>query len=195
MLHFRKRRPAGSADVVDPAGTWRAIEARLATTTDPRHRQIMEIVIENVKQAAAPSLGGVMATLGPDPAYHFWNDGDDIGPKARDGVRAYYEGLFQSHAYVMEFVIDRMFVDNGGMVTEGFLRQIYPGKSAFQMGLIADDPGSDYLIEFRQMIVWVVDATGKIQNVDSYNSGPSRVKKLTREQLPQAYVEMMNETR
>lgn len=195
MLHFRKRRPAAGEPVLDPSGSWKPIAERLAVTSDPRHRQILEIVIENIKYANAADLDAVMTTLSDDPAFHFWNDGDDIGPKGRSGVRAYYEGLFQSHSYVMEFVIDRLFVDDGGLVTEGFLRQIYPGKSAFHMGLIADDPGSDYLIEFRQMIVWAVDADGKIKSEDSYNSGPSRVVKLTREQLPQTYVEIMNETR
>jgi len=192
MLHFRKRRPEGAAPVIDPAGSWKPIEDRLAITTDPRHRQIMETVIENMQQTAVANLDGVMATLAPDPAFRFWDDGDDIGPKTADGVRAYYDGLFQSHSYVLEFAIDRMFIDSGGMVTEGFLRQIYPGQAAFALGLIADDPGSDYLIEFRQLIIWNIDADGRIQGEDSYNSGPSRVMKLTREQLPQTYVEIMN---
>lgn len=195
MGYFRRRRSEPTTPAIDPDVSWRLMEQRLATATDPRHRQILEIVIAHTKHETAADLNGVLGTLSAHPDFHFWTDGDDLGPKGADAVRNYYTALFASHAHLMEFDMDRMFLDDVGLMGEGFLRQIYPSHSAYQLGLIADDPGTDYLIEFRQLIVWAIDADGMISSIDSYNSGPSRVERLTRDQLPKAYLELINESR
>lgn len=176
--------------IIDPTITWKPLEERLARTTDPRHRQVLEIVLEHMKEEAKPDLDGLMRTLASNPAYHFWNAGQDVGPKTTEGVRAYYAAFVESQSNVLEFAIDRLYVDDDGLLTEGYLRQIYPGTYAAQLGFPIDDPAGDYLIEFRQLIVWPVDASGKILGEDSYHSGPSRIEKLSEDQLPEEYVEM-----
>ncbi len=70
--------------VIDPNRTWAPLEERLAITTNARHRQVLEIVIEHMKAEAKPDLDGLMRTLVPEPAYHFWNGGQDVG--RRDGT-------------------------------------------------------------------------------------------------------------
>jgi hypothetical protein len=177
--------------IVDPTITWKPLEERLARTTNARHRQVLEIVLEHMKEEAKPNLDGLMATLAPNPDYHFWHDGHDVGPKTTEGVREYYANFVASKSNVLEFAIDRLYVDDDGLLTEGYLRQIYPGSYAAQIGIPADDPDAAYFIEFRQLIVWPVDADGKILGEDSYHSGPSRIEKLTEDQLPQQYIDMM----
>ncbi|WP_018178901.1 nuclear transport factor 2 family protein [Jongsikchunia kroppenstedtii] len=177
--------------IIDPSKTWKLLEERLATTTNPRHKQILEIVLEHAQAEAKPDLDGLMATLAPNPDYHFWNDGHDVGPKTTEGVRAYYTAFVESKSNILEFDLDRLLVDDEGLMMEGYLRQIYPGAYAAQLGFPIDDPDAAYFIEFRQLIVWPVDADGKIIGEDSYHSGPSRIEKLTQEQLPQEYIDMM----
>ncbi|WP_455749945.1 hypothetical protein [Nocardia nova] len=55
--------------VIDPNRTWAPLEERLAITTNERHRQVLEIVIEHMKAEATPDLDGLMRTLVPEPAY------------------------------------------------------------------------------------------------------------------------------
>ncbi len=170
--------------VIDPDNTWRPLEQRLARTTDPRHRVVLTAVIEHMKAEAEPDLDRLMATLTHAPDYRFWHDDRDRGPKGVDGVRTYYSDLVASGSNVLEFEIDRLVLDDDCLVTEGFLKQILPGGYAARIGLTVDDEDAYYLAVFRQLILWPVDADGKICGEDSYNSAPASVTKLAEEELP-----------
>ncbi|MFJ9363596.1 nuclear transport factor 2 family protein [Nocardia sp. NPDC101769] len=178
--------------IVDPAKTWQLLEQRLAVTTNERHRQVLGIVIEHMKAEAVPDLDGLMRTLVAEPDYHFWNAGQDVGPKGWDGVHAYYSAFVDSKSNILEFELDRLLVDDDCVVTEGFLKQIYPGAYAAQIGIPVDDPARDYLITFRQLLLWPVDANGLIVGEDSYHSGPVEIRKLSFDELPREYVELVH---
>ncbi|MGF6881285.1 hypothetical protein ABIA39_001165 [Nocardia sp. GAS34] len=178
--------------VIDPNRTWAPLERRLAETTDERHRRALSIVIEHMKAEAVPDLDGLMRTLAPEPDYHFWNDGRDVGPKTDDGVRGYYQAFVESRSNILEFDIDRLVVDDRCVVTEGYLRQIYLGSYAAQIGIPVDDPDADYLIVFRQLLLWPIDEQGRIVGEDSYHSGPAEIRKLSRDELPREYLELVH---
>lgn len=178
--------------VIDPNKTWAPLEQRLAVTTNERHRTVLGIVIEHMKAEAAPDLDGLMRTLVPEPAYHFWNDGRDGGPKGWDTVRTYYADFVASRSNVLEYELDRLVVDDHCVVTEGFLKQIYPGAYAAQIGIPVDDPAADYLVVFRQLLLWPIDAEGRIEGEDSYHSGPSEIRELTFDELPREYIELVH---
>lgn len=57
--------------IIDPTRTWQPLEERLAGTTNERHRQVLGVVIEHMKAEAEPHLDRLMATLAPNPDYHF----------------------------------------------------------------------------------------------------------------------------
>ncbi|NEW42458.1 nuclear transport factor 2 family protein [Nocardia cyriacigeorgica] len=177
--------------VIDPTRTWEPLEQRLADTTDRRHRVVLGAVIEHMRAEAAPDLDALMATLSDEPDYHFWNSGSDRGPKGTDGVRQYYTDFLATRSNILEFDIDRLVVDDHCVVTEGFLKQIYPGSYAARLGIPVDDESADYLVINRQLILWPVDEDGRIVGEDSYQSGPAEVTKLRPEQLPQQYVQLM----
>ncbi|UGT42405.1 nuclear transport factor 2 family protein [Nocardia yamanashiensis] len=177
--------------IIDPANTWRLLEERLAATTNPRHRVVLEIVIQHMKAEFATDLDGLMATLAPNPDYHFWMQGQDVGPKTTQGVRDYYAAFVASRSNYLEFALDRLVVDDYCVVTEGYLRQLYPGEYAAALGFV-DDPDGDYLIVMRQLLLWPIDADGLILGEDSYHSGPVEVTKLTRDQLPAAYIALVH---
>ncbi|MFF0547009.1 nuclear transport factor 2 family protein [Nocardia thailandica] len=178
--------------VIDPNNTWAPLEERLAATTDARHRAVLGIVIEHMKAEAAPDLDGLMRTLVPAPAYHFWNAGQDVGPKGHDGVRAYYADFVASRSNILEYALDRLVVDDQCVVTEGFLKQIYPGAYAARIGIPVDDPAADYLVVFRQLLLWPISADGRIEGEDSYHSGPVEIRKLRFDELPREYVELVH---
>ncbi|WP_235738574.1 nuclear transport factor 2 family protein [Nocardioides alcanivorans] len=176
--------------VIDPTRTWRPLEERLATTTSERQRVVLGIVIEHMKAESAPDLDALMATMAPNPNYHFWNGGKDTGPKGFDVLRQYYADFVASRTNVLEFEIDRLVVDDDCVVTEGYLKQIYPGDVAVAAGL-AQDASTAYLVVNRQLILWPVDADGKLVAEDSYQSGPTSITAVAPADLPQAYVDIM----
>jgi len=178
--------------VIDPTRTWEPLEKRLAHTTTERHRTVLSAVIEHMKAEAAPDMARLMATLCPDPDYHFWGAEGDFGPKTTDGVQAYYTNFLATRTNILEFEVQRLVVDDHCVVTEGLLKQIYPGEEAINIGIPVDDPAADYLVVFRQLLLWPIDADGKIQGEDSYNPGVVSVTKLSRDDLPQAYIDLVH---
>ncbi|MGW2112689.1 hypothetical protein [Streptomyces sp. NPDC001948] len=178
--------------VIDPNRTWAPLEERLAITTDKRHRVVLKAVIEHMKAEAAADLDRLMATLSPTPAYHFWSEGNDTGPKGTNGVRTFYSAFVASKSNVLEYALDRLVLDDHCLVTEGFLKQIYPGSYAAQLGFPVDDESADYLIVHRQLLLWPVDEHGLIQGEDSYSTGPVSITKLSLEELPQQYIDLVH---
>ncbi|WP_396906544.1 nuclear transport factor 2 family protein [Mycolicibacterium phlei] len=176
--------------IIDPTKTWAPLEERLARTDNPRHRQMLEVVIEHMKAEAEPDMERLMATLAPEPDYHFWIGGADAGPKGTDGVRAYYTALLESGTNVLEFEVDRLIIDDDNLVTEGWIKMIYPAEAATALGVEVDDPAGDYLLVFRQLVVWPIDADGRVLGEDAYYAGPVSVTKLSPADLPQRYVEL-----
>ncbi|WP_223178723.1 hypothetical protein [Streptomyces boluensis] len=69
-----------------------------------------------------------------------------------------------------------------------------PGSFAARRGFPVDDEAADYLIVNRQLLLWPVDGEGRIQGEDSYSSGPVSITKLTFDQLPCEYVELVHST-
>jgi hypothetical protein len=145
-----------------------------------------------MKAEAAPDLDRLMATLSPSPDYHFWGAEGDFGPKTTEGVRAYYTDFVASRTNILEFEVQRLVVDDDCVVTEGLLKQIYPGAEAQRIGIPVDDVGADYLIVFRQLLLWPIDENGLIQGEDSYNPGVVSITKLSRADMPQQYVDLVH---
>ncbi|WP_067666788.1 nuclear transport factor 2 family protein [Nocardia miyunensis] len=178
--------------IIDPTKSWEPLEERLSRTTDERHRQVLSIVLEHMKAEAVPDVDRLMATLAPHPEYHFWYGNADNGPKTTEGVRAYYEAFAASNANHLVFEIDRLAVDNDLVMTEGWMKMIYPGAAAQAIGVEVDDPNGDYLLVFRQVINWPIDADGLIIAEDAYSTSPTSVIKLSLEDLPQKYIDQKN---
>jgi hypothetical protein len=156
--------------ILDQSLMWRAVEERLARTTDPRHRLMLETVIAHCKAEAASDLDAVLQTLSPDPHYHFWADGHDVGPKGMAEVVEFYKRLVYSGAAYLESPKDRIVIDDHNVVTEQRVRQIVSGAVAAANGYQVPDQGAFYLIEFRAVIFWPFTADGKLDGEDSYVS-------------------------
>lgn len=176
----------------DQTITWRHLEERLARTTSPRHRHMLQTVIDHARAESAASVDGLMATLCADPQYHFWSNGKDWGPKGHAAVRGFYEnfvargeGFFESHKA-------RIVVDDDTVVTETEMRQLVPGAVAAQRGYAIPDPDGHYLVFARTVILWPFNQAGELVGEDSYGSSDTSVfEQVPDEELPAGYVAML----
>lgn len=171
---------------------WEALEARLARTQDPRHRRLLETVIEHVQAEVAMSLDRLMGTLVPEPQYHFWVGGKDVGPKGHQAVRDYYAAFVASGGAVMQTPKDRIVVDDDNVVHEGVISNIVPGRVAKARGYRITDEDAHYLVRFRNVVLWTFDADGLALGEDSYTSiDPDDFDELDDADLPPTYIEYL----
>jgi hypothetical protein len=177
----------------DQAISWRGLEERLARTTDARHRKMLQTVIDHAQAESRGDVGGLMATLGDDPQYHFWNRGNDWGPKGADGVRSYYEDFVASGAGFFESFKARVVVDDENVVTESVMRGIVPGAIAQQRGYAIADVDAHYLVYARTAIFWPFDESGTLIGEDSYGSSDlSEFTQVPDDELPAEYLAMLD---
>jgi hypothetical protein len=176
----------------DQSITWRELEARLAKTTDPRHRKMIETVIEHGRAEAAVDVDRLMATLSSDPEYHFWVGGRDLGPKGSEAVRAYYEGFVASGGAFFESHKPRIVVDDDNVVTENILRQIIPAALAARRGYEVPDPDGHYIVVSRVVNFWPFNEAGELIGEDAFSSSDMAVfEQVVEDELPPAYIRML----
>ena len=158
---------------LDPNNTWKLVEERLETETDPILRRNLELVLEHMKCEAKADIEGVVATLTEKPVY-VMHDSPDVplmNPNgSKDAVRDFYDAtIVQSGAHRLELDCQRVIVDKHAVVTEGMMQMAYPGRTLAAMGIEVDDPDAYYLYETRMGIVWPVDQeAGKLIGEESY---------------------------
>jgi hypothetical protein len=171
---------------------WKALEERLAVTESPRHRLLIETVVTHAKAESAFDLDGLMATLVPDPQYHFWVGGVDRGPKGAAGVRDYYEAFVAGGAAVLSSPKERIIVDDHSLCTEGTLTTLASGRIAKARGYHVDDESAHYLLGMRNTILWSFDENGLAYGEDSYSTiDPGDFQKVETSELPAFYVDYL----
>jgi hypothetical protein len=177
----------------DQSVSWRQLEERLAETTNPRHRRMLETVIAHARAEADGDVDGLMGTLVADPQYHFWRDAKDWGPKGAAGVRSFYETFVASGAGFFESYKPRIVVDDDHVVTESVMRGIVPGAVARQRGCNVPDVDGHYVVTARTVIFWPFNEAAELIGEDSYGSSDATdFQRVPDEELPEAYVAMLD---
>jgi hypothetical protein len=172
----------------DQSEMWRALEERLARTENPRHRQLLEVVIEHAKAEADRSVDRLMATLVSDPRYHFWVGGRDVGPKGFEGVAEYYRNFVAGGGAIFESPKERIVVDDDTVVSEAEVRNLVSGRIARARGYRVPDEDGHYLVRFRNLVLFSFDAAGRALGEDSYTTmHPDDFERVADDDLPQAY--------
>jgi hypothetical protein len=156
----------------DPTRTYTGYDDRIAATTDPRHRRMLEIVRDHAKAEVERSLDGLMATLVAEPEYHFWVQGRDMGPKGDAAVRAYYTDFVLSGGAVLESIIERLIVDDGAVVQDSYIRNLVPIGVARRRGYAIPDGIDHVMVTYRNCVLWPFDdgdeSTCLLLGEDSY---------------------------
>jgi hypothetical protein len=169
---------------------WKIVQARLDRTTNPRHRQLLEVLRDHLKAEVAGDFDLLMSTLAADPEYKFWvaGNGFGAGPKGRDAVAAHYQNLYVEGRHVCQFDIDRIVVDDDCVVTEGWFKQLYPGWVLALRNAPIDDESAVYVVTMRLTLFWPYDEAGKLIGEDSYSDGEmfrsDRIQKLDAADVP-----------
>ena len=178
--------------IVDQGLSVRVLQERLDRTQLPRHRTMLETLLEHLDAEAANSLERLMATLVPEPAYHLWSNGTDNGPKDNNGVRAYYGQLVAEKRGILEFDITRVVVDDDCIVTEGWIRAINTGPIARARGYEIEDDGGTYLVTSRVVIFWPFNQAGQMVGEDGYATwDPTSARALDESELPETYRQLV----
>jgi hypothetical protein len=171
---------------------WRALEERRAATANPRHRTILQTVIDHAKAEAAFDLDGLMATLVPDPQYHFWSSGRDHGPKGYAVVRQYYADYVASGGAYICSPKERIVVDDHGVCTESTLTTLVSGRIAKARGYAIDDDSAHYLLPMRNTVLWSFDPNGLALGEDTYSMWhPEDFEKVRSADLPRGYLDYL----
>jgi hypothetical protein len=158
--------------LIDPRVTYRKVEERLETETDPVLRRNLETLLAHMKAEMAGDVDRLLATLSENPQYHAYGSDDPASsPVGRDGVRAFYDRFIASGAGQLQLDIDRLVVDKECILTEGLMRIAYPGRTLGAMGIDVDDPDAYYMYEARMATLWPFDEHGLAKGEDTYTGG------------------------
>lgn len=163
------------------------VDAKIAATTNPRHRAMLLNFREHLLAEVAGDTDAIMKTQVADPQYHFYGSGNgDTGPKGGVAVRAFYDHIFSLGYNKLRYVIDRFVIDDASLFHEGSMDLVFPGAAVQAMGFPCDDPSGHYVYSYRQAAVFHYDAEGNCTGEDTYSDGPlspERLRKLTAEEV------------
>ncbi|MCC6438844.1 MAG: hypothetical protein IT196_27725, partial [Acidimicrobiales bacterium] len=163
------------ATSIDPTSGYRAVEARLARTGDPRKRALLEVLRDHLYAECTKDFPLLLSTLSDDPDYRFWIDGAGFGagPKGLGQVTSHYENLYAENRHVCDYRIERIVVDDEEpiIVTEGWFDQVFPGGVLVARGADIDDPDAVYVLRMRLLLLWPFGPDGKLIGEDSYSNG------------------------
>ena len=179
--------------VIDPHQSWLALELRAAETENANHRALLTQVRDHMEYEIKGQIEPLMGTLISDPVYHFWNDNPFI-LKGYDQIRGFYDGMISAGSTQFQVVLDRIFVDDGGVITEGQVKQVYRGAAASAMGLVELDgrpvDAEELILTNTQLItVWPAGENNKLVGEDIYfGENPLKnASRISEEDLPDYY--------
>ena len=180
---------------IDPNLGWKAVDARLQRTENPRHRRMLSVLVGHMKAEMVGDLEGMLAGLVEKPKYHMWGTGRDTGPKGFNAIRQYYVDLLAARRGVLEYAIDRIILDDDAVMTEGTIRAYQPGAVARDFGFAVDRTDLTYLVTYRALIVWPFDEDGDLIGEDGYGAwDPADAVPVASADLPDEYVRLFDES-
>ena len=121
----------------DPSIALQEYEKHLLTLSSPRHRSMLETLIEHVRTVLVGDLDGVMATMVDEPEFSTWSSRGDVGPKGGATVRAGYAAAFaRPGGAITNQVnkIERIVIDDDTIALELTETRIWPAAAARSSG-------------------------------------------------------------
>jgi hypothetical protein len=163
---------------IQPKRSFEAVDMLLERTENPAHRVMLENFRAHMRAEISCDLDSIMNTMTAAPVYHSYGAPVDGGPKDREQTRAFYLSIFDAGSNVIELEVDRLSVDDWGIVGDGTIHIIYPGKGVSAMGFDIDDEDAQYLFSARQAF-FLPYVDGLMNGEDTYiDWAGARVTKL-----------------
>ena len=174
---------------IDQKLTYAAVEQRLADTVNPRHRLLLERLLQHMRGECEADLDAVMATLAPHPVYRTWHGGPELNVEGTEAVRRFYiEQVFGKGRHVFEAPKYRIVVDDHAIITEGISRMVMWGRDLMDAGATVDDPDAVYVYQVRILIVWPYDEQGYLLGEEGWSAPvPTALEKLDDADVPESF--------
>ncbi len=157
----------------DPHRSWGPLAERAAAETNPRRKQLLIAVRDHMEHEIKGHLEPLMATLTAAPVYHFRGAYPAMTLTGREAVTEFYRNMIAAGGNNFEVLTTRIVVDDDAVVTEGAVKQVYPGKALIDMGKNEVDgkpvdAEARYLSTTAIITVWPADPDGKLIGEDIY---------------------------
>jgi hypothetical protein len=170
--------------------------AKAATLDSARQRRMLDVYIEHVTAEVAGEFDRLMATMCPDPNFHIWVGGTDIGPKGRDAVEAMYRNMIATVSNFMDMDLHRILVDDSCIMKEYTQRKILSGRNLTTGTWVETlraqgqdvDLDAHYLTKGRTLIILPFDDECRMLGEDGFTAGSSAVRELSPDEVPEAYL-------
>lgn len=179
--------------LIDPHESWLALEARAEKEANALHRALITEVRNHMEFEIKGDLEPLMGTLIAEPVYHFWNDNPFV-LEGQAAVRGFYENMIAAGSNQFQVVVDRIFVDDGGVITEGQVKQIYRGAAVTAMGIAELDGApvtdADLILTTTQLLtVWPAGEGAKLVGEDIYfgHNPFLKAQRISESDLPDYY--------
>jgi len=157
---------------LDPVAMVRIVRDRYEQTENARHKGMLAQVLHHLEGEVEFDLDQLMAAYPvPEPQYRVWQDGEDVGPKGRDSVRAWYAGHLRARGLVLQYAIETIVVDDRTIVTDGDMYVVLPGENIRARGVREADPTRVYLKRWRSCILWPFTEEGDLIGEEFHLSG------------------------
>jgi limonene-1,2-epoxide hydrolase len=160
--------------VVNPERSWVALERRMASESNPRHKLLLEQVRNHMRSELREQLAPVMKTLCDDPIYKFVGIDGLSALTGRAEVESYYRSMFAQGRMNAEFVIERIVVDDETVVTEGVMVALSTSAKASDANQSAND--GVLISKTPLLVVWPTARDGRLIGENIYLGSPTLEK-------------------
>lgn len=176
--------------IIDQTLTYVDIGEKMAATTNPRHKLMLERLYQHSRGEVEEDLEAVLATLAPNPVYKIQTQGPEMNPQGMENVRRFYiEQIFGKGRHVLESTKDRIIVADDAIITEGVVKIVMWGCDLLAQGNpAADDPEGVYLLTYNSLIIWPYDEEARILGEESWAYyPPDCLQKIDPADAPDAF--------
>jgi hypothetical protein len=133
---------------------WDAYDAAYREEEDPRRRAILAVMKDHLKWEVLGQPDRILESVSQDAVYRFYGLGQTVEYRGLEEIRAFYQGLADSGANVLQLDIEHLAVADWGLAAHGIWHQVYPGSAlSGPDGLVqdssVDDADANYLVSQR----------------------------------------------
>ena len=159
--------PAEDASVLT-----RAYEERLETVHSPRHRAMLEMLIEHIRCVLAQDVDGVMRTMVAEPAFGMWGPTGDTGSKGYEATRAKYAAVRLGGGIRNQSIaIENFVIDDHTMAVDQTETRLVPAWLATQHGYQVPESEGLYAVHRRCAVFILFDDAGLMRGEINYGYG------------------------
>lgn len=153
---------------------------------NPRKKAILAVMMDHIKWEVLGQPDRILESVSPDAVYRFYGLGATTEMHGLAEIRAFYQGLADNGANVLQLDIEHLAVADWGIAAHGVWHQVYPGASLTSAGNLVrsdtvDDPSASYLVS--QRMAWFFpftadDAPLLLGEIVYFEQAPSAIRKL-----------------